>query len=41
MQEYIKSLCYIGGTVNTYIVMAAAEAIICIRHPEYLQEQGT
>ena len=40
VQEYIKSLRSIGGTVNTCIVMAAAEAIISTRHPGYLQEQG-
>ena len=40
VQEYVKSLRSIGTTVNTCIVMAAAEAIICTRHPGYLQEQG-
>jgi len=40
VQEYIKLLCSIGGTVNTCIVMTAAEAIISMRHPGYLQEQG-
>ena len=40
VQEYIKLLRSNGGTVNTYIVMAAAEAIISTQHPGYLQEQG-
>ena len=40
MQEFIKLLRSNGGTVNTCIVMAAAEAIISTRHPGYLQEQG-
>ena len=39
-QEYVKSLRSIGAAVNTCIVMAAGEAIICTRHPGYLQEQG-
>ena len=40
VQEYIKLFHSNGGTVNTCIVMAAAEAIISMRHPGYLQEQG-
>lgn len=36
VQEYIKSLRSIGGTVNTCIVMAAAEAIISMQHSGHL-----
>ena len=38
VQEYIKLFRSNGGTFNTCIVMAAAEAIISPRHPGYLQE---
>ena len=37
VQEYIKLLHSNGRTVNTCIVMAAAEAIISTRHPGHLQ----
>ena len=40
VQEYIKLLRSNGGTINTCILMAAAEVIISTRHPGYLQEQG-
>ena len=37
MQESIRYLHSNGGTVNTYIAMAAAEYITSTCHPGYLQ----
>ena len=40
VQEYIKSLKSVGSSVNTWVVMAAAEGIIPRQCPGYLKMQG-